>query len=72
MENRNLQKYTYYKMTYRYIYKITCTNGSFKDKFYYGQRTTDIEPYKDEYKGSGKKLIDYYPTNLIHFEYSHY
>lgn len=47
-------------MTYRYIYKITCTNGSFKDKFYYGQRTTDIDPYKDEYKGSGKKLIDYY------------
>ena len=26
---------------YRYIYKITCTSGSFKDKFYFGQHTTE-------------------------------
>ena len=45
-------------MTYRYIYKITCTSGSFKDKFYYGQHTTTN--LDDGYKGSGKKLLDYY------------
>ena len=45
-------------MTYRYIYKITCTAGSFKDKFYFGQHTTDN--LNDGYKGSGKKINDYY------------
>lgn len=45
-------------MTYRYIYKITCTKGSFKDKFYYGQHTTNN--LNDGYKGSGKKILDYY------------
>lgn len=45
-------------MIYRYIYKITCTNGSFKDKFYYGQHTTNN--LNDGYKGSGKKILDYY------------
>lgn len=45
-------------MTYYYIYKITCTEGSFKDKFYFGQRTTtNID---DGYKGSGKLLKNYY------------
>ena len=43
-------------MIYRYIYKITCTTGSFKDKFYFGQRTTYIDPSKDKYKGSGRKI----------------
>lgn len=47
-------------MIYYYIYKITCTKGSFKDKFYYGQHTTTN--LNDEYKGSGKKLCDYYKT----------
>ena len=47
-------------MIYRYIYKITCTSGSFKDKFYFGQRTTYIDPSKDKYKGSGRKIGDYY------------
>lgn len=45
-------------MTYRYIYKITCTTGSFKGKFYFGQHTTN--KLNDDYKGSGKKLSDYY------------
>lgn len=45
-------------MVYRYIYKITCTAGSFKDKFYYGQHTT--ENLNDGYKGSGRKINDYY------------
>lgn len=45
-------------MTYRYIYKITCTAGSFKDKFYFGQHTT--ENLDDGYKGSGRKLQRYY------------
>ena len=45
-------------MTYRYIYKITCTAGSFKDKFYFGQHTTTN--LDDGYKGSGKKINDYY------------
>ena len=45
-------------MIYRYIYKITCTTGSFKDKFYFGQHTTDN--LNDGYKGSGTKLKIYY------------
>lgn len=45
-------------MIYRYIYKITCTAGSFKDKFYFGQHTT--EKLDDKYKGSGRLISDYY------------
>lgn len=45
-------------MIYRYIYKITCTAGRFKDKFYFGQHTTDN--LNDGYKGSGCKLKNYY------------
>lgn len=45
-------------MIYRYIYKITCTAGSFKNKYYYGKHTT--ENLDDHYKGSGKKLWHYY------------
>lgn len=47
-------------MTYRYIYKITCTAGSFKDKFYFGQHTSS-KP-SDRYKGSGKLITDYYKS----------
>jgi hypothetical protein len=43
---------------YRYIYKITCTAGFFKGKFYFGKHTTEI--LDDGYKGSGKKLRNYY------------
>ena len=45
-------------MIYRYIYKITCTAGSLKDKFYFGQHTT--ENLNDNYKGSGVILQKYY------------
>ena len=45
-------------MIYRYIYKIICTAGSFKDYFYYGKHTTSN--INDGYKGCGKKLRDYY------------
>ena len=45
-------------MTYRYIYKITCTSGTFKNKFYFGQHTT--KNLDDGYKGSGKKILNYY------------
>jgi len=45
-------------MKYRYIYKITCTRGKFRNHFYYGQHTT--ENLNDGYKGSGKFLLDYY------------
>ena len=45
-------------MTYRYIYKITCTAGSFKGKFYFGRHIT--ENLDDGYKGSGRKLQYYY------------
>ncbi len=49
-----------------YIYKITCTEGSFKNKFYIGQHTT--KNLNDGYKGSGKLLGDYlkkYPNSYI-------
>lgn len=45
-------------MTYRYIYKITCTAGSFKGKFYFGQHTTDN--LDDGYKGCGILINKYY------------
>lgn len=43
---------------YKYIYKITCTKGKFKDHFYFGKHSTNN--LNDGYKGSGKKLCDYY------------
>ena len=45
-------------MIYRYIYKITCTAGSFKNKFYFGQHTT--ENLDDGYKGGGTLIRRYY------------
>lgn len=53
-------------MTYRYIYKITCTAGSFKGKFYYGQHTT--ENLDDGYTGSGiliRRYLKNYPDKYI-------
>jgi hypothetical protein len=40
------------------VYKITCTKGKFKDKFYFGQHTTNN--INDGYKGSGCLIKDYY------------
>lgn len=51
---------------YRYIYKITCLEGSWKGKFYYGQHTTDY--LSDGYFSSGKKINDYrkkYPHGYL-------
>lgn len=45
---------------YGYIYKITCTEGSFFGRFYIGQRKWSGDISKDKYKGSGKILKDYY------------
>lgn len=47
-------------MTYYYIYKITCTAGSFKDHYYIGQRKCYCLPEEDPYKGSGRQIKDYY------------
>lgn len=47
-------------MKYFYTYKITLTQGSLKGKFYFGQRTTSINPLKDKYKGSGTIIQRYY------------
>ena len=45
---------------YGYIYKITCTEGSFSGRFYIGQRKWSGDIDKDKYKGSGKIIKDYY------------
>lgn len=45
-------------MTYRFIYKITCTKGIWKNHFYVGKHTTDN--INDGYKGSGAKINEYY------------
>ena len=46
------------KEIYRYIYKITCTQGTWKNYFYFGQHTT--KNLNDGYKGCGTKLRCYY------------
>lgn len=49
---------------YRIIYKTTCTKGSLKGHYYYGQhRTNNLD---DGYRGSGKIIINYlkkYPND---------
>ena len=42
-------------MIYRYTYKITCTAGTFKDKFYFGQHTT--ENLNDGYKEAEAQYV---------------
>lgn len=54
------------KHKYYYTYKITCTQGSFKGKFYFGQHTTNI--LDDNYVASGRKIKCYlkkYPNGYI-------
>lgn len=46
------------KFRYKYCYKITCTSGSLKDHFYFGQHQTNN--LDDGYKGRGRILTDYY------------
>lgn len=47
--------------TYYYIYKITCLCGSFKGKYYIGQRQSNKPFEKDtKYCGSGAKIQRYY------------
>lgn len=53
-------------MTYRYIYKITCTTGRLKGKFYFGQHTTN--DLNDGYTGSGKlirRYLENHPNDYI-------
>ena len=45
-------------LVHRYIYKITCTAGSFKSKFYFGKHKT--KKIDDSYKGSGALINIYY------------
>ncbi len=45
------------KKFYYYTYKITCTEGSFKGKFYFGQHTTNN--LNDGYIASGRKIKCY-------------
>lgn len=46
-------------MIYYYIYKITCTAKNHEGEYYYGQRRTNSDPYKDNYYGSGIRIIRY-------------
>ena len=46
------------KKKIRYIYKITCLCGSFKDHYYLGKRTT--YNLNDGYTGSGVKILNYF------------
>lgn len=51
---------------YRYIYKITCLEGSWKGKYYYGKHTTDY--LSDGYFSSGILINKYkkkYPHGYI-------
>lgn len=55
-------------MVYYYVYKITCTAGSFKDHYYIGQHKCHCLPEEDPYKGSGvmiKKYYQKYPHDYI-------
>lgn len=46
------------KKTYYYTYKVQCTAVGWEDYYYYGKHvTTNLN---DGYKGSGKKLHEYY------------
>lgn len=58
-----------------YTYLIICTTGSFSGYFYFGQRKTNSDPYTERYKGSGKKLLDYYkkhPKDYLKIVLGHY
>lgn len=44
-------------MTYYYTYKITCLQGSFKGKYYFGQHHT--ENLDDGYCGKGQQPEGY-------------
>lgn len=44
--------------THRYIYKIICLCGIWKNKYYIGQHTTTN--MDDGYAGSGVKISEYY------------
>ena len=50
---------------FKYCYKITLTQGSLKDKIYFGQHCTN--KLDDEYKGRGRKLNDYYKVLSLGF-----
>lgn len=45
-------------MKYYYTYKVQCTAVGYEDYYYLGQHTTSN--LNDGYKGSGKRLLEYY------------
>ena len=49
---------------YSYVYRITCTHPDSIEKYYYGSRSCDCDPYKDNSYWSSSKYIKHARTKF--------